>query len=171
MAHRDSVEWSRERWVQAGEPAPDHFAAMAAVLRLSSLMGSTIDRVLRGHDLSRTAYLVLATLYLSRDRTLTMTALSRSLILHPTTISLVVDQLQTRGMATRNQHPTDRRTVLASVTKTGVKALGEANVSLAEAGYGLGETSDRLAITLTEVVRQVRSVIGDNGDEEKGPGR
>ncbi len=168
MAHKDSIEWSRERWAKAGEPAPDHFAAMAGVLRLSNLIGAGVDRVLKGHDLSRSGYLVLATLYISRDKTLTMTALARSLMLHPTTISLVVDQLQGRGFVNRDQHPTDRRTVLASLTKVGTKALREANVSLAEAGYGLGETSDRLAITLTEIVRQVRSGLGDNGDEEKG---
>lgn len=166
MTHKDNIEWSRERWVKAGEPAPDHFAAMAAVLRLNNLMGATIDRVVKEHDLSRTAYLILATLYISKDRTLTMSALSRRLMLHATTISLVVDQLEKRALVTRSQHPTDRRTVLAGLSRTGVKALREANIDLAEAGYGLGDTSDRLAITLTEVVRSVRVVLGDE-DEDK----
>lgn len=167
MTHKDNIEWSRERWVAAGEPAPDHFAAMAALMRLSNLMGATIDRIVKEHDLSRTAYLILATLYISKDRTLTMTALARRLMLHPTTISLVVDQLEKRALVTRSQHPSDRRTVLAGLTKTGAKALREANTDLAEAGYGLGATSDRLAITLTEVVRNVRVVLGDENEDEE----
>jgi DNA-binding MarR family transcriptional regulator len=162
MSSADSLDWARERWDELGGPDPDRFAAMVAVFRVSALVGSTLDRTLKGQDLSRTAYLVLATLRIHRDRTLTMSQLSRNLILHPTTISLVVDQLQGRGFVDRRPHPSDRRTVLATLTPTGRKALDAANKALSDVGFGLGGVTDRLAITLTEVIRQVRAEIGDD---------
>jgi DNA-binding MarR family transcriptional regulator len=161
MTHQDSVEWSRTRWIEAGQPDPDHFAAMTAVLRLTQGVGASLDRMLREQDLGRTAYLVLATLCIARDGTLTMSQLSKRLIMHPTTISLVVDQLQTKGLVDRGPHPSDRRTVLATITPAGHATLTKASTALAAGGYGLDGVSDRLAITLTEVVRQVREAIGD----------
>ncbi len=161
MATTDSMDWARERWAEAGEPRPDHFAAMAAVLRLSALVGSALDRSLREHDLSRTGYLILATLRIARDQTLAMNQLARRLILHPTTISLVVDQLQAKGLVERCPHPSDRRTVLTSLTTEGARVLHATSEAVSETGYGLDGVSDRQAITLTEVMRQVREAIGD----------
>jgi DNA-binding MarR family transcriptional regulator len=158
---RDSIEWSRLRWKEAKQPEVDHFAAMAAILRLHQIVGSSLDRLLREQNLSRTSYLVLATLQLAKDQTLPMNQLGRRLILHPTTISLTTDQLQERGLVTRKPHPTDRRTTLASLTPDGVRTLTTVNQSVGGSHYGLDGVSDRLAITLTEVIRQVLGALGD----------
>lgn len=157
----DSIDWARERWSDAGEPKPDHLAAMAAILRLSQLVGAALDRSLREHEMSRTGYLILASLRITRDRTLAMSQLGRRLILHPTTISLVVDQLQTRGLVERRPHPSDRRTVLAILTGEGARVLHEISVAVSGTSYGLDGVTDRQAITLTEILRQVRVAIGD----------
>jgi DNA-binding MarR family transcriptional regulator len=90
-----------------------------------------------------------------------MNQLGRRLTLHPTTISLTTDQLQERGLVTRKPHPTDRRTTLASLTPDGVRTLTTVNQSVGGSHYGLDGVSDRLAITLTEVIRQVRGALGD----------
>jgi len=68
--------------------------------------------------------------------------------------------LQTRGLVDRGPHPSDRRTVLATLTRPG-RRIDQDQRCLAAGGYGLDGVSDRLAITLTEVVRQVRVAIGD----------
>lgn len=161
MAHIDSIDWARERWAEAGEPEPEHFAAAMGVLRLSALVGAGLDKALKDHKLSRTAYLVLSTLRIARDQSLTMSQLSRRLILHPTTISLVVDQLQSRGLVERGQHPADRRTVLASLTPKGAKLLHKTSLEISKTGYGLDGLSERQAILLTEVIRQSRESLGD----------
>lgn len=157
----DSIEWSRQGWQEHGEPLPDHFAAMAAVLRLGQLLSSSLERLLKEHNLGQTAYLMVATLHLARDQTLAMSELGRRLLLHPTTISLTTDQLQARGWVERRPHPSDRRTTLATLTPEGVRALKTVNESLAGQNYGLGGASDRLAITTTEVIRQMRNELGD----------
>lgn len=161
----DSVEWMRERWVEEGEPRPEHFAAMAALLRTHQVVVATMERVLRGQDLSRTAYLLMTTLQMSRDRTRPLGQLSRHLIVHPTTITLVIDQLEKRGLVSRAPHPTDRRTVLATLTGEGSAVVEKASVALADVGYGLTGVSPQLAITLTEILRGVRRKIGDLDDQ------
>jgi DNA-binding MarR family transcriptional regulator len=157
----DSIEWSRLSWQDSGQPEPDHFAAMASIMRLHQIVSSALDRLLREQDLSRTAYLVLVTLQLTSSKSLPMSQLGRNLILHPTTISLTVDQLQQRGLVARKPHPSDRRTTLAALTPEGDRILTSVNKSVGGDRYGLNGVSDRLAITLTEVIRQVRNGLGD----------
>lgn len=158
----DSIEWSRRRWQEAGQPDPDHFAAMAAVLRTHQVIGSALDKALRAHDLSRTAYLLMTTLRMSVHHTRPLGQLSRHLMVHPTTITLVIDQLEKRGLVGRSPHPTDRRTVLASLTPEGVRVLDPTSKALADVGFGLDGVSGQLAVTLTEILRQVRDRVGDS---------
>ena len=157
----DSVEWSRQHWHDAGQPDPDHFAAMAAVLRVNQVVSANIDQALRPHDLSRTAFLLLSTLLMSKEHTRPLGQLSKHLIVHPTTVTLVIDQLEKRELVVRRPHPSDRRTVLAALTPGGVELVTKAGESLAEVGYGLPGVSRQLAITTTEILRQVRERSGD----------
>lgn len=159
--HIDPIEWTRRQWEAGNGPEPDYFAAMAAVLRLEQLVGLALDRQIREHGLSRTGYLILVTLYLQEDRTLSMGRLSKRLLLHPTTVSLVTDKLQARELVLRSPHPTDRRTILAELTDDGARALVTVSESLSEVSYGLEGVTNRMAITLTEVIRQVRGSMGD----------
>jgi DNA-binding MarR family transcriptional regulator len=157
----DSVEWSRRRWAEQGQPDPDHFAAMAAVLRTHQVVTAALDRTLRVHDLGRTAYLLMSTLEMSADRTRPLGQLSKQMMVHPTTVTLVIDQLEKRDLVSRAAHPTDRRTVLATLTESGEALMHKANEALAEIDYGLPGVSRQLAVTMTEILRQVREKIGD----------
>lgn len=157
----DSVEWMRRHWVDQRQPAPEYFAAMAAVLRTHQALVGAIDKQLRTVDLSRTAYLLMSTLQMSRERTRPLGQLSKHLIVHPTTITLVIDQLEKRGLVSRAPHPTDRRTVLATLTDDGAAAVEKSSAVLAEVSFGLDGVSPQMAVTMTEILRQVREQIGD----------
>lgn len=157
----DSVEWMRRRWQDEAQPGTDHFAAMAAILRTHQTVGAAMDKVLRGQDLSRTAYLLMTTLRMSRDHTRPLGQLSKHLIVHPTTITLIIDQLEKRGLVSRAAHPTDRRTVLATLTADGLASVDKASLALAEIEFGLTGVTPQLAVTLTEILRQVRVKTGD----------
>jgi DNA-binding MarR family transcriptional regulator len=157
----DSVEWARLRWIENETPGLEFAAASTAIMRLHQLMTANLDRALREREISRTAFLVLSALALAEGHRLAMSQLSRRLLLHATTISLTVDQLQTRGLVARESHPTDGRTTLAVLAPSGVRKVREINEVLAEINFGLTGVSDRLAITLTEVARYVRQDMGD----------
>ena len=160
-AEADAVEYTRQHWAESGQPATEHFAAMGAVMRTHQLMVNELDRVLKPHNVSRTAFLLMATLLMSREHTRPLGQLSRHLMVHPTTVTLVIDQLAGRDLVTRRPHPTDRRTVLASLTDEGRRVVGKASEDLAATQFGLTGVSESLAQRLTGVLGQVRTKMGD----------
>jgi DNA-binding MarR family transcriptional regulator len=161
MDQYDSIEWTRRRWEERDGPGPNHFAAMGAVLRLEHRIAATLDRTLRAHELNRTGYLILITLFVKRDQTLAMGQLSRILMTHPTTVSLAVDKLQARGLVERSSSTADRRTTLTTLTDSGAETLLAVSEALNESSYGFEGVSERLAISLTETVGIVREKMGD----------
>src|ERR1700689_71787 len=162
MADReDAVEWSREHWVAGGQPAPEQFTAMAAILRTHQAMTASIDASLRAYDLTRTAYLLMTTLQLSRDGTRPLGQLSKHLMVHPTTVTLAMDQLEKRRLLKRKPHPPDRRTLLASLTPAGRDLLAKVTADLAGASFGLSGVDDKLAARVVSVLQQGRLKIGD----------
>jgi len=158
---QDPVEWSRDRWIANGQPSPDQFTAMAAILRTHQAMTASIDATLRTQDLTRTGYLLMTTLLLSREGTRPLGQLSRHLMVHPTTVTLALDQLEKRGLLRRTPHPTDRRTILAMLTPAGRELLDEVTRALADTGFGLPGVDRELSGRVTDVLREVREKIGD----------
>jgi DNA-binding MarR family transcriptional regulator len=107
----DAVEWMRLRWAEHQAPQPEHFAAMASLLRTAIVLTEEIDRVLKASQLSRTGYLIIITLQMSREQTRPLGQLSKALLVHPTTITMAIDQLEKAGLVRRVPHPSDRRTI------------------------------------------------------------
>jgi DNA-binding MarR family transcriptional regulator len=157
----DPVEWSREQWIAHDQPAPDQFTAMVAILRTHGAMTASIDTTLRARELTRTSYLLMTTLELSRDGTRPLGQLSRHLMVHPTTVTLALDQLEKRKLVRRNPHPTDRRTILAVLTPAGQEILDQATKALAENDFGLTGVDGELSRQVVDVLGDVRERIGD----------
>lgn len=162
MEQVDPIEWSRSRWESERLPDAERFAAMATVLRTAQVVGADLDKALRPHDLNRTAFLLLTTVRIAPGCALPLGRLSRHLMLHPTTVTLTIESLEKRGVMSREPHPNDRRTVLATLTADGRAFFDEVADALATAGYGLSALTPQLAVTATEVLRQVRDKLGDS---------
>lgn len=161
----DAVEWVRRRWNEQELPDGDRFAAVASLFRLHQAVVAEFDRTLRPFEVNRSMYLVLVTLFLTRDGSRKLSDLSRYHMVHQTTITLIVDQLEKRGLARRQPHPTDRRVSLAALTPAGRALTRDATVALAEAGFGLPGVNGRSLRQLTDSMRAVRQVIGDVDSE------
>lgn len=157
----DPVEWTRQHWADVGQPEPDMFAAMAALLRSHQLVVSSLESELKSIDLTLTGYLLLTTLLMSRATTRPLGHLSKHLMIHPTTVTLLIDQLEKRGLVKRSSHPSDRRIVLAQLTPAGRRLTTKANKAMAGSNFGLGGLDQREARALTETLRQVRQKLGD----------
>jgi DNA-binding MarR family transcriptional regulator len=158
---QDPVQWSREQWIANDQPAPDQFTAMVAILRTHQAMCASIDATLRTHDLTRTGYLLMTTLQLSRNGTRPLGQLSKHLMVHPTTVTLALDQLEKRKLLRRRPHPTDRRTILATLTPVGRELLDKVTKALADTDYGLTGVDNALSGRVVDVLREVREHIGD----------
>lgn len=157
----DSIAWMRARWEERGAPHPAQFAATVSILRAQAIVGDEVDRVLKTQTLTRTGYLVLITLEMTDGWARPLGQLSKRLLVHPTTVTMVIDQLETAGLVERKPHPTDRRTVLAVLTAQGHQAVLAANTALAEVNFGLAGTDDATADRLTGDLRRVRRGLGD----------
>jgi DNA-binding MarR family transcriptional regulator len=157
----DSIAWMRGRWEETGAPAPAQFAALASVLRATTIMTEEVDRVLKEQSLTRTGYLVMITLQMSEDSARPLGQLSKRLLVHPTTVTMVIDQLENAGLVVRKPHPTDRRTVLAVLTPAGHKAASAASAALGEVGFGMPGIDDETADRIAEDLRRVRRALGD----------
>lgn len=159
--HHDPVEWMRQRWLEHGAPRPEHFAAMASLLRTTMLATEQLDRVLKEYQLSRAGYLILITLQMSREETRTLGRLSKTLLVHPTTVTMASDQLEKAVLVRRTPHPSDPRTILARLTPKGLQTAVKASSALAEIGFGLSGISDVIAARVTADLRKVREMLGD----------
>ncbi|MCU1647644.1 MAG: MarR family transcriptional regulator [Nocardia sp.] len=157
----DPIEFVRRNWERTGQRRPEQFAAAVSILRLHELVSAEFIRVLRPFGLNRTAYHVLSALLMSDDNTRPLGQLGKALMVHPATLTLVVDQLEKRNLLHRSPHPTSRRTTLAILTPAGIRMVTEASAALADANFGLASTTDETARRLNDSLRRVRKPLGD----------
>ncbi|MGQ0623849.1 MAG: MarR family winged helix-turn-helix transcriptional regulator [Sporichthyaceae bacterium] len=157
----DSIAWMRARWERHGTPAAPQFAAMVSLLRATAVISDAVDTALKPLSLTRTSYFVLVTLQMTDGGARPLGQLSKRLLVHPTTVTMLVDQLEKAGAVLRRPHPTDRRTVLAELTPVGRRLVEEATMALAEVGFGLPDTDDATADRLEVDLRSVRRSLGD----------
>jgi DNA-binding MarR family transcriptional regulator len=160
----DPVEWVREQWARQGLPEPDRLAAVASLMRGHQLTMRALSGALRPLELTPTGYLALVTLALSSDGTRTLGYLSRYLLVHPTTVTQLVDQLERRGVVRRRPHPDDRRTSLAALTKRGRTLMERATEAVVAHGFGLGAIDEASLRPLLSSLQGLREGLGDLPD-------
>jgi DNA-binding MarR family transcriptional regulator len=161
----DAVEWVRVRWEAQDLPESERFAAVASVMRTHQVVTAALEEALAPFELSRTMYLVLVTLALSTTGKRQLSYLSRYLMVHPTTVTQLVDELERRKLIRRVPHPTDRRTTLAEILPAGRRLMKRATDAAAAAGFGMDGVDERTLRTLTSSLRRVRRAVGDLADE------
>lgn len=157
----DPIQWIRLHWNEDLLGDPTKFLAMGSVLRLHQIMVDAMERVLEDHDLSRSAYLMLATIEFSDDRAKLLGRIATDMMLHPTTVTTLTDRLEERGLVERHPHPTDRRATFVSMTPAGASLLAEATEALDEADFGMTGLSKSAAQELVSVLAKVRHAAGD----------
>ena len=155
------MDWVGHYWHGQGLGDPRPFLAMGSMLRMHTLMTAEIDRALKPFEMTRSGYLVLATVQLSEDGTRLLSRIATHMLVHPTTVTLVVDRLERQGLLVRQPHPTDRRATHVRVTPAGSALMREATEALAGVGFGLPGMSDADAAQLTKMLAPVRAAAGD----------
>jgi len=142
-----------------GQPWP--FLAFCSISRFQQVLFRALDSELKQYEISRLGYFLLTTLTLS-GRSAGLGALSRMVMVHPTTVKLTIDQLEAAGLVVRESHPTDRRATLAVLTDQGlerVRAIGAA-LDGAETEGPMGALNGRFQ-ELFEALQPLRMAVGD----------
>ncbi|MEV5823976.1 MarR family transcriptional regulator [Spirillospora sp. NPDC052242] len=152
----------KDRWDGLGlrgDPGP--FMAICSVGRLNQLLKKALEEELGRFDLGRTGYAVLTTLALIRSGQAGLSTLGRWLMVHPTTVTLTVDQLRADGLVERIKHPRDRRAALVRITAKGRERVNEANLALEAPGSPLAGLAGAGHDGLFEALEAARIAVGD----------
>lgn len=154
----DPITEVRRQWAEHGwGAAADGMAAVTSVMRAHQIMLSRVERVLRPHGLTFARYEMLMLLLFTRSGALPMNKASARLQVHPTSITNVVDRLESAGLVRRRPHPTDRRTTLVAITDEGrtlsLAATEELNAHVF-ADPGLGDDGVEDLITVLTALRR-----------------
>ncbi|WP_067810961.1 MarR family winged helix-turn-helix transcriptional regulator [Actinomadura kijaniata] len=120
-----------DRWGDQGMPGePWPFMAICSLGRLHSLVTKALENEVKRHGLGRTGYFLLTTLALTAEGRARLSTLGRILMMHPTSVKLTVDQLETAGLVTRTPHPRDRRATYVHITEEGRERARAVNAAL-----------------------------------------
>ncbi|WP_086663773.1 MarR family winged helix-turn-helix transcriptional regulator [Lentzea kentuckyensis] len=139
-------------------------AAVTSVMRVQQIIQSAVDAALKPHGLTFARYEALVLLFFSRKGALPMRVMGERLQLHPTSVTNIVDRLESDGLVRRTPHPTDRRTTLVEITDAGLQRREDATAAVVEVNLGLKGLTDRQTEQLTDLLAKVRRASGDFED-------
>ncbi len=155
------------------ERAGDHGKTPVKLwLRLFScatLIETEISRRLRANfDISIARFDFMAQLYRSGDDGLTMSELSRCLMVTGGNITGLTDRLQNEGIAERSPHPTDRRSQVIRLTsggRAGFEAMADAHADWMQELMGGLESTEHTQL-MKSLASLKHSVVACLGEQE-----
>jgi len=156
-AEADPIVQAAQNWEREGWTAGPHFLASLSIVAVEDQIRTADAEALQPHDLTHARHEALAVLFFSRRGEMPLGALSRQLMLHPTSITATVDALERRGLVERVPHPEDRRAILARITDEGRCVMALTCKEMADARFGVGALTDEEASTVFELLRKVRT--------------
>jgi DNA-binding MarR family transcriptional regulator len=83
------------------------------------------------------------------------------LMLHPTSVTNIIDRLEQQDLVVRIPHPTDRRTVLAQITEDGRQVVEKATEAVTSISFGVDGLTVAELDQLTDLLRKLRIAAGD----------
>lgn len=135
--------------------------AVSSILRANSLIMSNIDAILKRHGITFARYQVIATLYFAEGGSLTLSRLGQLLLVHPTSVTSIIDKLEAADLVRRRAHPTDRRTTHAQITAKGRAVYRAVRPELDQDDYGIRGLSREELVQLTMLIWKMREACGD----------
>lgn len=157
----DAIAEARRQWEAHGWSAPAAMAATTSIMRAQQIILARADEALRPFDLTFARYEALVLLAFSRQGALPLGKMGDRLMLHPTSVTNIVDRLEQQGLVRRDAHPTDRRTKLAQITEDGRRVVDKATEAISATGFGMSAIPDDELDLITSVLRKMRVDAGD----------
>jgi DNA-binding MarR family transcriptional regulator len=157
----DAIAEARRQWEVHGWPGASAMAATTSIMRAHQIVLARVEDALRPLDLTFARYEALVLLYFSRNGALPLGKMGERLMVHPTSVTNIVDRLEDQGLLRRVPHPTDRRTILAAITDEGRQRVERATKAVGEIDLGMNGLSESQQDELTNLLRQLRIDAGD----------
>ena len=146
-----------------GEPAEVYHAmrAVTSVMRAHQILIAQLDAMLRPYGITFSRYEALVLLVFSRDGSLPLSKIGERLQVHATSVTNVIDRLESAGLVRREPNPRDGRGTLAVITEEGRAVATKATADLNAARFGLGALGGAELEQLFTVLRRLREDAGD----------
>jgi DNA-binding MarR family transcriptional regulator len=136
-------------------------AAATSIMRAQQIVLARVDEALRPFELTFARYEALVLLTFSRRGSLPLGKMGERLMIHPTSVTNIVDRLQAQGLVRRVDHPTDRRTTLCEITARGRRLVDKATDAVTAVDLGISGLTDREVGQLTGLLGKLRRASGD----------
>ncbi len=136
-------------------------AAATSIMRAQQIVLARVDEALKPFDLTFARYEALVLLTFSQRGSLPLGKMGERLMIHPTSVTNIVDRLEAQGLVERVGHPTDRRTTLCEITKAGRARVRAATDAVTAIDLGITGLTDREVDTLTSLLGTLRRTSGD----------
>lgn len=162
---RDLLEEARKVWDRFSWPGTDEMIAATAIIRGQQVIVSRMDAILRPRGLSYSRFELLIILYASRAGQLPLGKVSQRLLIHPTSVTGLVDRLEKDGMVAREPNARDRRGVIARITDKGRAIVEELAPELGRQRFGFHNISAAEIKLVTIAIDPIRRSAGDIGEE------
>ena len=158
----DPIDEARSRWSERFDPdVSDAMAAATSIMRAQQVVLAAVDGALRPFGLTFARYEGLVLLLFSRTGSLPLGKMGQRLMIHPTSVTNIIDRLEAQELVRRIPHPTDGRTTLAEITDEGRALVTRATAAVNTAAFGLDVLTTKELQDLMRIVRKLRVEVGD----------
>jgi DNA-binding MarR family transcriptional regulator len=158
----DPIEEARAQWAKRWDlRASDAMATATSIMRAQQVVLASVDETLRPFDLTFARYEGLVLLYFSRNGCLPLGKMGQRLMIHPTSVTNIINRLEEQGLVKRVQHETDGRSTLAVLTASGRLLAKRATKAVNAALFGLGTLDEGDMRDLVRIIEKIRRNVGD----------
>ena len=159
LAPMDPIAEARRQWEDHGwAHAAPGMAVVTSIMRAQQVFLARIDEHLAAFELTFARFELLRLLAFTRHGELPLGKLGVRLQVHPTSITSAVDRLEAQGFVERHRHPTDGRTTLAAITRTGRRTVERATQVLNDKVFADLGLTDRELSQLYRLLEKVRDI-------------
>ncbi len=162
----DAIEEARRRWSKMWPNSARSMAAAVSIMRAEQIVLNTIDTALRPFGLTWARYEALVLLSFTRTGTLPMGKMGERLMIHPTSVTNIINRLEQDGFVERISDPSDRRTRLTRITDSGRELAAKASVAVDEVKFGMGSLGDSKQEAIIDQIRDFRLSVNDFRPED-----
>jgi DNA-binding MarR family transcriptional regulator len=145
-----------------GHPELPWMLASAGVVRAQKIVMRRVSSVLKDvDDLSMPRYEILGLLDRAEGGHLAVRDLKRESLLHPPSLTFILDWLEERRLVRRSGNKADRRSVVITITASGRRLFQRATKALSEIRFGLDGLDEKTASEVAHVLSRIRGNPGD----------
>ena len=142
-------------------------AAATSIMRAQQILLAELDGQLRPHGLTFARYEALVLITFSRAGALPLRLIGQRLMVHPTSVTNIIQRLERQGLVVRRPNPRDGRGTLAEITAEGRILVERATRDLMAAEFGVGGYDAAQLDEISGLLRGLRVAAGDFS--EAGP--